>query len=401
MEQTASMTDKYQFSSWINGLVEVLLYALPISFLFGWSYASSICVSIFGLYLISILVERRSPRFDSPMSLPVVLFLLAVFIPSVALIGPADTWREGKHILYAVGVFFIFIDWIGYRPVILRRYLFLLTGLLVFLSLDSFYQFYHGKDILRVGLTDGRSTSVFTNPNYLCFFISGAVPLPVFFLHEAKKAWIKIVYFAVLLCSFATLMLAGAKSGFVALAVFFILYLARKERESIWFFLSFGLGMLLPYFYDPIGIKGRFTAFFHHGDDRLGIWKQTLSHLIRQDFLWGKGLDTFKDLYSPVRINEIFYSFPHNFFLEIWQTSGILALLLFIYIIFKVVFLNITHLRQERICTYLFISTVMLFLTSVVSIPLFSKYVSFYFWLYFGLLTGAMKIHNSEGMAKE
>ena len=395
MEQTASIIDRRRFSSWINRFLEVLLYAFPISLLFKWSYAYSICVSIFGLYLVSILLERRFPRFDSALSLSVVLFLLAVIIPSAILIGPADTWREGKHVVYALGIFFVLVDWISYRPIVLRRYFFLLMILSVFLSLDSFLQWFTGKDIIGMELLGGRCTSVFTNPNYLCFFISGTIPVPVYFMHETKNAWIKTFCIVVLLFSYVTIIFAGVRSGLLALLIFLIFYLVRQEGKVIWPLLGLSIGSILLYFYDPIGIKGRFAGIFDHGDVRLAIWKQTLV-LIRQDPLWGKGLDTFKDLYPAVKADEIFYSSPHNFFLEIWQTSGILALLLFLYIIYKTVVLNVKHIRQERVCAYLFISTVMLFLTSAVSIPFFSKFVSFYFWFYFGLLIGAMKIQAAN-----
>ena len=313
--KTASIFNKQKISFVINRLLEISFYIFPATLLFKWSHANAICVWIFVLYLASLLAGRRLPRFVSPLSLPVFLFLLAVFISSTMTIGLADTWREGKHVLYGAGIFFILLDQISRQPGILKRSLLSLMMFSAFLSLDSFLQWFTGKDIIGMELFGGRCTSVFTNPNYLCFFISGTIPIPVFFMHETKNAWIKAFCIVVLLFSYVTIIFAGVRSGLLALLIFLIFYLVRQEGKVIWPLLGLSIGSILLYFYDPIGIKGRFAGIFDHGDVRLAIWKQTLV-LIRQDPLWGKGLDTFKDLYPAVKADEIFYSSPHNFFLE-------------------------------------------------------------------------------------
>lgn len=388
-----SIFNKQKASFVINLLLEISLYIFPATLLFKWSHANAICVLMFVLYLTSLSTGRSLPQFGSPLSLPVFLFLLAVFIPSIITIGLADTWREGKHVLYSMGIFFIYVDQISRQPVILKRSLLSLMMFSAFLSLDSFLQWFTGKDIIGMELFGERSTAVFANPNYLCFFISGTIPVLFFHLQETTNVWFKILDLLLLIFSYITIMLAGAKTGFSVMVLFFIFYLVQEKKKEVWALIALGLGTMVLFFYDPIGIKNRFLEFYLHGDDRWSLWIQTYTVFIKPHQFLGMGLDTFKAIYPAVKISEISYSAPHNFFLEIWQTSGIIALCVFVYILLKTIALSIMQIRKQRIHVYLFISIVMLFLTSAVSIPVFSKYFSFYFWLYLGLFAGAMQIH--------
>lgn len=403
--KAASLFNKQKISFVINRLLEISLYLVPIFLIFKWSYATSVCVWIFGFYLLSILFEKRKPGFSSPVRWAVVVFMFSVIIPSLMTIGVVDTWREGKHFLYGIGLFFVLMDQIQQKENILRRYLWIMLALSVFVSLDTLWQFYTGTDLLGNVADEGRLPGVFSNPNYLGFFLSGIVPIHTYFLETRKLISEKIFFSIFLLMSLIAIALSGCRSawGGIFLFYFFLLfYHSNKKVRLVYLVLPLFFVTPILYFMDQKWMASRFIHVFFVDDDRPTIWLNTI-RMIREHPFVGQGLDSYKDLSPSVFYmgTNWKYSGPHNFFLEVWQTSGIVAFFAFLYFLYKIIVVNIRYIKVRGEYVFLFPSAVLVFLSSVVSIPFFSKHTSLYLWLYFGLLSGAMQIRNSKDMAKE
>jgi O-antigen ligase len=393
--RVVTLFDRTKLPYFVNFLLEVTLYLLPIFFLFKRSYATSIYIWIFVFYALSLVLDNRRPDFQSALTWPVILLLSAVVLASTMSIGLEATWREGKRFFYGVALFFVLIDQISRRKIILERYLWLLLALSFFLSLDALWQFHHGFDVLGNEIYRGRVTAVFLNPNYLGFFLSGVVPIHVYFGQSSGTMFEKSVHLGLLIFNLAIIVLTGCRSVWLGVVVFYFFWLALYSDKRVRAFSGVLAAVALPaaYIMNAEMITQRLleTAQFFEGA-RVVIWRDALTTIWDHPIL-GAGLDSYKDLAPELhyRGSAMVLSAPHFFPFEVWQTSGIFALCIFLFFLYRSVQINVSYMKRRGRYAFLFPSLVLVFLASVLSIPFFSRYVTFYFWLFLGLLFGAMK----------
>jgi len=385
-----------------NILLEASLYLLPVFFLLKRSYATSIYVWIAGFFCLSLLLKGRRPRFSSPVTVIVLLFVLSVVIPSIFTIGMGNTWREGKHFLYGVTCFFILVDQCRVRPYLVKRYVFLLVILALFVSLDTLWQFHAGTDILGRKIEGKRMTSVFSNPNYLGFFLSGIPPFCFWMYDNSEKGWLKIIWGFCLYIIFFAIALSATRSALLAFALFLLFVLFLREKGHAFLLLPSLLVIPVILFLNGKVLWGRFMGMVHLHGSRMLIWDEAW-HWIQKNPWLGNGLDSYKDTVPSLLYagRKWHLSAPHNFFLEVWFAVGVVALLVFCMFLGKVIASH-APFKQKLAGRqgYLFAAFWMVFLSSFFSIPFFSRYVSFYFWLCLGLLFGAY-MAESDGRGAE
>jgi O-antigen ligase len=306
-------------------------------------------------------------------------------------IGPVSTLKEAKLFLYGMGLFFVLVDKTRQRKIIIDRFLLLFLILSVLLSLDALWQFHSGADILGNKLEYGRVSALFSNPNLLGFFLAGIAPLHVYFIEIRKSLPAKILLSFLMVLNLMAIILSGCRSawiGILCLLLFWLIY-NPKRLVSLGYAGLFVL-LILPFINFEM-IKSRYVKTINLTGDRLIIWENTMS-LIRENPLLGTGIDSFKDVSPAVIYNgeKWIYSGPHNFFLEVWQTSGIIAFALFLYFIYKIVMINAPYLKERGVHVFLFFSWALIFISAVINIPFFSRYLNFYLWLILGLLFGSL-----------
>jgi len=385
-------------------LLEASLYLLPVFFLFKRSYAFSIYVWITGFFCLCLLLEGRRPQFSSPVTVIVLLFILSVIIPSILTIGSGNTWREGKLLLYGVACFLIIVDQCRVKPYLVKRYLLLLIALGFFTSLDALWQFSHaGIDLLGIKTESTRMTALFSNPNYLGFFLSGIPPLCFWLYDYAESVWMKAMWAGSLYIVVLAIALSGTRSALLGLVLFLLLMVLFRKKGHAFLFLPFLLVIPMVFFLNGKDLLGRFMGMIHLQGDRLAIWREAWHWIFKHPW-FGNGLDSYKDT-VPAMLeagHKWLYSAPHNFFLEVWFASGVVALILFCLFLGRIVTSHFPF--RERLGGrqgYLFSAFWMVFLASFISIPFFSRYVSFYFWLYLGLLFGAFPVDSDGSVAEE
>ncbi len=397
---------RQKFVILINLLLELSLYLLPIFFLLKRSIANSIYEWIFGFYIISLALKKRFPRFDSQITWPVIVLLLTILSTNLVTIGLENTLSEGKRFIYGICLFFILVDKIGENRIILKRFVLLMLSLSVIVSMDTLLQLHHGSDLLGRTYKGGRLTAVFAHPNYLGFFLAGIVPIHIYSIQRNKKFWVKILLSVLLLLCLLSIGFSGTRSAWVAvflLLLFYYIYDAGNKFRIIYLIIP---ALIIPMLYLKSHdiVRSRFYQTVNIMEsNRVVIWKNTLA-VIKDTPLLGTGLDTFRKIDNIVidarkkkrKEKLMHYSAPHFFPFEIWQTSGIIALFAFLFFLYRIVVVNIKYIRERREFVFLFLSWVMVFLTSVINIPFFSRYVSFYLWFFLGLLLGAVEFQRRE-----
>lgn len=141
---------------------------------------------------------------------------------------------------------------------------------------------------------------LYANPNHLGLFCS--LFLPFFFL---RRMWVET--------SMLVLMLVGSESRATSIA---LCLCALSINKRSWILIP--LAVLICF---QLGIRG--------GDlrGRLHLWRQEIP-LIRKDILIGDGPGTFPMLIKQDNFfgERVVSDRPHNLFLNIWQTSGLVSL---------------------------------------------------------------------------
>ncbi len=208
-----------------------------------------------------------------------------------------------------------------------------------FLSLFSIYQatavfFLHN---ISIPLYQGRIIGTFGNPNFLGGYLVMLLP---FILWSKKAAKIKtLVSLMILLVVF----LSFSRGAILALAVIWFFFGAEKIflKRSIgapvrfvslkkWVGKSFVILSVLLILGNVGLLSIRFSS-----DNRLLIWQGAYEAFLRRPVL-GYGQDNFQQTFRKVQFFNV--DNAHNIFLEVAISSGIIGLIIFIYILAKSLF---------------------------------------------------------------
>lgn len=214
-------------------------------------------------------------------------------------------------------------------------YVIVLIGIFEFINSYFLY-----SEIIRI-------SSIFTNP--ITFSVYAAVNLIIgiyilkYSLFPINRKFTKILLVLLLVVIF----LAMSRATWIGLSVvFLILFIKEKTLGKLRYLLVFSIGILIVFLALPSDIfyaaqTRLFTAFDTSDPStsyRLSLFIATF-HMIKDNFLIGSGFGSFLGLvsyYAPdlfsTRITH-----PHNSYLELLQTSGLVGTILFFTIIFYVV----------------------------------------------------------------
>ena len=212
-----------------------------------------------------------------------------------------------------------------------------------------------------------RVYSTFGQPNWLSQYLGMLLPTAAYYFFteskEKSKLW-ALVYIFGFYCLWVTFSVSGLFGFFVG-----ILYLVSKYFKKIFknnllktkfIFLTLvtvllallNFGLYKEKLYDSyLDVKKQFvlikTAYASESTNklsdpgfiRLELWKSTFNLITSSPkvFLFGTGPETFPYAFQNYRNGKLNYSSewdfvfnkPHNYYLEIWSESGLLALVIF------------------------------------------------------------------------
>ncbi|MCJ7458064.1 MAG: O-antigen ligase family protein [candidate division Zixibacteria bacterium] len=258
-----------------------------------------------------------------------------------------------------------------------------------------------------------RISSTFGNPNFLGSFLAITLPLTaVFFLTSANRK--KLVYLAIFLLGLVGLLLTRSRGAITASILSFLLLSGTivfgRSRDFIEKRKSFALlgllvvAVLVLFILVDSGAESITKRFSETSPGegsmfyRLKIWESTLN-LIRHNFFFGTELGTFQiyfpqytfpDFYKLVPIGNLLHA--ENEYLEIWSESGIIGLVLFLWIISGVFYLALkfiyskAEIKQRIIATGLLTGISAGLVQGLVCVSLRWTGPDFFFWLSISLL---------------
>ncbi len=218
-------------------------------------------------------------------------------------------------------------------------------------SITAFYGLYQWKVVgieINPSLTDitvnqgmgGRVYSTMGNPNIYGELLVLTMPFFIAAILNSKKYYIKLLYSGLYLMTLVILLKTGSRSAWVAFAFSWGTFIFFKDKRLLPIFLLLGM-FLIPFL--PSSIYNRLLTIVNPNDSSLKYRKAILEPampMLRDYWFTGVGLGskTFNAIYKRYKdftLKTVAHS--HNLFLQIWLESGIVALLSFLWLGFRMV----------------------------------------------------------------
>ena len=196
-----------------------------------------------------------------------------------------------------------------------------------------------------------RVYGTFVHPNPFAFYLLIIVAICYMVFLNGKKTK-KIIAISISVCSIALILFTYTRSAWIGLLLLLII-IFRQIRSKYKYLVLFLLTAIFV-IYQSNYIIGFFTARFNNITSskmeesslatRLYIW----SNMVKVSFnhpLLGTGLSTF-ELYSEKELG--FSAMAHNDFLRIFFETGIIGLLSYLYLLYKVIKVNYKNSRKLK-----------------------------------------------------
>lgn len=276
------------------------------------------------------------------LGLMIVLMLVVYLFAAITSFSPVKSLQIWAVYFAFMLFYFVIINTIRTKEQLFNLLtVFVLSGFVV--CLYGILQYIFGWNVSQAWIDEEmfedikmRIYSTLENPNVLGEFILLTLPVSIS-LMWSKKNWLSKVFYAFTSATMAVALILtfsrGCWIGIMFSAAIFITFVAGKLWGIALAALPF-VPMLLPE-----SIINRFTSIGDMKDSstsyRVYIWMGTL--LMLKDF-WltgiGPGTEAFTQVYPFYSYSSIVAPHAHNLFLQIMVESGIIGILLFLFLIF-------------------------------------------------------------------
>ncbi len=212
------------------------------------------------------------------------------------------------------------------------------AGLLV--SVIGLLQFAMGEGIITAEGGAQRLASVYGSPNNAALLLERCLPFALAFLLlpvDRNRRIAALIAFVIMIGTLMLTQSAGALFIGVPLALALVLLLALRKRAIIPLGVLIAAGVALFALLSNTDrfsrlLTGEGTSFF-----RVRVWESALQMIKDRPFT-GIGLDQFLYLYrgqyiQPDAWQEPNLSHPHNWFLDVWLRTGVIGVLVVLYIL--------------------------------------------------------------------
>ncbi len=377
-----------------------------------WHNAYSLMFMV-GLFLLYLLLSYRNRTYDlslTALDSPVVILFIIFGLSAVFSLYPHAS--KTTAILY-FNTFLILLLSANYlrKTIDIEIFVHYLIMGLIFTALYGIYQWKVVGIEINPSFTDvtvnrglsGRVFSTMGNPNVYGEALVLLMPLILSTILNTKQNLLKLFYAGGFLLSLVILLKTGSRSAWIAFAVAMGTFIYFKDKRWIPVFIVLGI-LLIPFL--PASIYNRILSTFNSNDSSLKYRKLILQPtlpMLRSYGLTGIGLgtDAFKIVFERFKtFNLKTVSHTHHLFLQLWLESGIMALLTFLWMGFRLV-KKVRYMRKfypDRHLTNLSVGA----LAGIAGVVImgFADYIFFYhrvfliFWLNVAIILCSYQILN-------
>lgn len=387
--------------------------------------------------------NNKLKKVPYPYSTEIILILVVAFISVI--VGGLSSGSFGILKAYFIEPIMLYIVIINLvkKDVTLKKII-LALGLSAFLlSFFAIVQKFTGLGLPVEWFASGRVTSVYSYPNALGLYLAPIVLLLAGLLFKEfnfRKAGglqlyeISFLFLTILISLFAMYFARseGALLGVMIAAMFCGLFLGKRFRWGVLFVsVMMGVGV---FFWQASDIRVKEKLLFQDISSTIRLigWKEAVHALKDEYWLLGAGLSGFQESIRPYHVDGFFFNFdrdpdfrrkivifderykvkywqpleiymyPHNIILNFWMELGVLGMLLFVWLIGKIVFdglkvFNSGDLDSERFVVLGVVGgMVVVVVHGMVDVPYFKNDLACLFWVIVALL-GVIKLNLKNG----
>ncbi len=295
-------------------------------------------------FIIKVCLDKDFKFKYTPVNSTVLIFLLVYAFCAITSIDPSSSIKIGMLVGSFILFYFIIINSIETKKEIKGMiYVFLIAG--VFVSLYGIYQYifatFYGSTWVDKELFENLKIRVYStleNPNVLGEYLLLVIPLGVS-MFFANKGVIKKSIIFLLVCVMAICLVLtysrGCYLGLIFAACVYVILLNFK------FILLFIAGLLSMPFVLPKSVINRFTSIGNMEDTstsyRVSIWVACVEMIKKYWYMpLGQGEVAFNKIYPLYAQREVGAPHSHNLFLQTIIETGIVGIICFVILIFKV-----------------------------------------------------------------
>lgn len=185
-------------------------------------------VAVFGGIIVHYLVFRRQDRWVSaPQNWWLALFVLAVLASGFVAVSPRRTLAGITRLARVLMLYPIVVNVIKSERDLHRvTWAFLLSGLIC--TLYGIYTYHFAPHLIEA---EGRISGTMDDPNEFAAAMLTRIPLALELFLRDKRRWPRIVLAVVAGASVYGIVLSGSRSGLLALAVAFLLFVSNRKRK--------------------------------------------------------------------------------------------------------------------------------------------------------------------------
>jgi len=346
----------------------------------------------------------------TPLNFPIMYWGIIVMLASIGSIAPAYSFYEFRsQFLKQIILFFIVINNIKTNKQILRIVYVLAVSACIF----SIYGI-HGY--LNNTLTEyGRAKGTFDSYSRSAMYCMLVIPLVLTMSFHTKNKYTKLILILSALLTGILLVLTFTRGPWIILFVILLVLLFRKSKKILTIFLA--ALALLVLFYGPVTERVKFTFEIKEGinrtlSGRLTLWQNSLQIIKKHPVLGvGYGPNIFRKMYLypeyKFYVTDTHGNFQqsdaHNLFLQIPIETGIIGLVVFMYLLvgcIKYTYNSYTNAKDhfKKDVLFAIFLTIIGFLVCSISGYFYEDRIGLMFWLYVAMSIG-MGTNEKENKA--
>jgi len=402
------MIQRFIINSKSNLFIDLLLYLVPFAIIVGQGPLNVITATISLVFIFLIFKNKIYNQFKNYL---IFLFFLILFF-SINIFFSTDYDLSYRSTIGTIRYFILFLALIySFNNIENFKLNFarILFFLVIFVILDSYVQYFFGKDIFGYSSLNNRLTGPFGNEKVVGAYVSKLIFLSFSFLILKKT---NIRYISIIaLVAFVLIVLSNERSSslmFLGSLFIFFIFSCIRPFIKLSFLMSIFVFLFLLLNYNNT-FKERFVnePTKYSNDSHHKAHFLTAIEIFKNHKIIGSGIKTFrvechKKKYE--NINSIYYknrctTHPHNFYLEILSEAGILGALILVSLNFYIVlhliknFFTKTKFKNEIL--FIFCNFFILFWPLQTTGSFFSSWNGVFYWIFF-----AFFFHLKEKLAK-
>jgi len=402
-------------------LIDFTILILPILFILGSPWTNA-CTVLFSYLFISFSIKEKNWKWISKKW--VIFFLIFWLYNLINSFFSTDSLGAIKTSFFYIRFLFfsLLISNYGFNYLKLNKIINFWFICLSLVTIDLFIQYIFKFNLLGFPSDGARYSGVFGNElivgSFLSRYLPLVIPFVIFYYKDLKETYLKFGLILIILFFLFNILISGERTAFIVFFVYLIcllIYIFRKKIISLILICALLFSTLLISL-QTNDVKIRYNEFknivLNFDQSSYGkLWTSSYE-LWKLNPVSGVGFKNFR-VECDLKIKDksgnthpLCSSHPHNLYLELLSETGIIGLLLFIFIFYFFLreIIPIFFLLKENKEKYLYLSNLIMVLIYLWPIITYGSFYTslngLYIWLNISIINHLKQTLKQKNKSK-